>query len=275
MPQLKEDLVFSANNLQVFEDCERRFELRYLKELKWPAVETEPVLESEQFLANGRRFHEMIQRDILGISIPDSLVSQDVDINEWWECYKNHNPVNITGAFFPEKTLSGILDGCLMTATYDLIVHTDNGHLIVYDWKTWKNPHSPEWMKNRLQARLYPWLLMQVGNTLGAGEEVAPEKIEMKYWYASAPEKSFAFTYSQRQFEDDTDYLRSIVQRILATPEDAFVLTDNLKHCDYCPYRSYCGRGKKAGSILESNRMVSEDTDSFLGSLDDYESIAF
>ena len=58
MIQSRDDLVFSANNLQVFEDCERRFELRYIKELKWPAVETEPVLKSEEFLAQGRRFHE-------------------------------------------------------------------------------------------------------------------------------------------------------------------------------------------------------------------------
>jgi hypothetical protein len=64
-------LLFSAHSLQAFADCERRFELQYLDELVWPAVETEPVLKSEHYLAAGRRFHEMIQREILGIPVPD------------------------------------------------------------------------------------------------------------------------------------------------------------------------------------------------------------
>ena len=273
MPQPKEDLVFSANNLQVFDDCERRFELRYIKELKWPAVEMEPVLKSEEFLANGRRFHEMIQRDILGIAVPDSLLEQNTELKEWWSNYKNHKPVREEGAFFPEKTLVGSLEGHIIMATYDLIVVTDEDKLVIYDWKTWKTPRSAQWMKSKLQAKVYPWLLVGAGESLNT--TIVPEHIEMRYWYASAPEQSFSFQYSRQQFEEDESYLSLMIERIKALNENTFALTEDVNKCKYCPYRSYCGRGKKAGLFERAEDELSEASSNLLGSLDDYESIAF
>ena len=272
MPQPKQDLVFSANNLQVFQDCERRFELRYVKELKWPAVETEPVLKSEEFLANGRRFHEMIQRDLLGMTIPESLLWQNDELQLWWLNYKNHNPIDVRGKLLPEKTLIGAIDNHLIVATYDLIVITDEGNYVIFDWKTWKKPRPAEWMRNQLQAKVYPWLLTQAGGREG---RVDPAKIEMRYWYANEPEKSFAFQYSGDQFEEDNRYLSLVIERIKTLGEGRFALTDDLKQCNYCPYRSYCGRGKNAGRFEEIEHEPSEAASGLLGSLDDYEAIAF
>lgn len=69
MAKVRESLLFSAHSLQAYVDCERRFELSYLEELKWPAVESEPLLESERHMADGRRFHEMVHRDLLGLAV--------------------------------------------------------------------------------------------------------------------------------------------------------------------------------------------------------------
>ena len=41
---------FSQRSLQDYVDCRRRFELRYLQNLAWPAVEAEPHLEQEKRL---------------------------------------------------------------------------------------------------------------------------------------------------------------------------------------------------------------------------------
>ena len=73
-------LSFSAHSLQAYVDCARRFELSYLEELKWPAVESEPLLQSERHMADGRRFHDMVHRDALGISVPvpDSAAAADI-----------------------------------------------------------------------------------------------------------------------------------------------------------------------------------------------------
>ena len=49
------DFTFSANSLQDYVDCPRRFELKYLLKRDWPAEESEPVLEWEHDLQLGTR----------------------------------------------------------------------------------------------------------------------------------------------------------------------------------------------------------------------------
>ena len=80
-------LSFSAHSLQAYVDCARRFELSYLEELKWPAVESEPLLQSERHMVDGRRFHEMVHRDTLGITVPVPDSGKDADISRWWNNY--------------------------------------------------------------------------------------------------------------------------------------------------------------------------------------------
>ena len=45
---LNNDFVFSANNLQDYVDCPRRFELKYLLNQSWPAVVSHPVQKMEE-----------------------------------------------------------------------------------------------------------------------------------------------------------------------------------------------------------------------------------
>ena len=46
--ELPGSFIFSQSSLQYYFDCPRRFQLRYIEHLAWPAVETEPVLENER-----------------------------------------------------------------------------------------------------------------------------------------------------------------------------------------------------------------------------------
>ncbi|HZU87116.1 MAG TPA: PD-(D/E)XK nuclease family protein, partial [Anaerolineaceae bacterium] len=57
---------FSQNNLQDYVDCARRFELRHLLRLEWPALQSEPVLERERLMILGQRFHQMVQQHLSG-----------------------------------------------------------------------------------------------------------------------------------------------------------------------------------------------------------------
>ena len=41
---------FSPSSLQDFNDCPRRFQLKYLENLSWPAPSAEPALEYEEYL---------------------------------------------------------------------------------------------------------------------------------------------------------------------------------------------------------------------------------
>ena len=58
---------FSQASLSDYVDCARRFQLRYLLEQPWPAVEAEPLLERERVMALGQRFHKLIQQHIEGL----------------------------------------------------------------------------------------------------------------------------------------------------------------------------------------------------------------
>jgi hypothetical protein len=49
---------FSQSSLQDYVECSRRFELRYIERLRWPALQSEPVLEQERHMQQGQRFHQ-------------------------------------------------------------------------------------------------------------------------------------------------------------------------------------------------------------------------
>ena len=64
---LPDNFTFSQNNLQDYVDCKRRFLLRHVQKLEWPAIESEPVLEQEQLMLLGQQFHLMVQQKLSGI----------------------------------------------------------------------------------------------------------------------------------------------------------------------------------------------------------------
>ena len=51
---LADNFIFSANNLQDYLDCPRRFELKYILKQNWPAITSQPVLEMENRISNGQ-----------------------------------------------------------------------------------------------------------------------------------------------------------------------------------------------------------------------------
>ena len=102
MTKARGSLLFSAHSLQAYVDCERRFELSYLEELEWPAVESEPLLESERHMADGRRFHEMVHRDALGLAVSAPGDEGDEDIARWWRNYETHRPGKVSGDRFSD-----------------------------------------------------------------------------------------------------------------------------------------------------------------------------
>ncbi len=271
----KQSLIFSAHSLQTYVDCARRFELSYLDGLVWPAVEREPVLESERFLENGRIFHEMVHQDILGIPIADQALRND-DIARWWSNYKTSQPAILEGETYPEQTLVGEIGNNILVATYDLIVITPSGTAIIFDWKTWRHPERIKDLYKRLQSRVYPYLLAQAASTLVPELQLRPDQIEMRYWFAEKPGLSDTLAYSQAQFEEDQHYLLELVSDVLQTRAGDYLLTGDEKKCKYCPYRSYCDRGDVAGSFEEDVELDDPDmVAELLGDLDDYEAVAF
>lgn len=254
--RLGPDFQFSQSSLQDFVDCPRRFRLRYLQRLAWPALETEPVLENERFLQKGNRFHRLVQQHLLGLPAERlEMGLQDPELARWWANYQAGaaHTVGFQGLqyppdLFPETSLSADLGAYRLTAKYDLLVKQADGRWLIVDWKTSRKRPRREWLHQRLQTVVYPYLLARVG-ARWSGAEIDPQAVEMVYWFADFPQQPERIPYSAAKFQADEDYLQSLLARIERLVGEAFNKTERRERCAYCVYRSLCNRGWQAGPL--------------------------
>jgi RecB family exonuclease len=322
---LPTDFQFSQGSLQDYVDCPRRFQLRYIQRLAWPAVEAEPPLENERHLQQGAAFHRLVHQHVLGLS-SERLASTitDEDLSRWWHNYLKSAPVDPSASLYPEVVLSAPVSGHRLVAKYDLIAlmgfsglgrspstrpfdpstglragfaqgklrtgpspieKADFGELsraVILEWKTSRKRPQQKWLAERLQTRVYPYLLVRAGSHLleigdgglemGDWRPFQPEQVEMVYWFANFPQDPERFPYDAAQYEVDDHYLASLIEEIKDLGDEDFPLTPQERRCRYCPYRSLCQRGVRAGSFdeMEDELEWGDDFDVVL----DFEQIA-
>jgi CRISPR/Cas system-associated exonuclease Cas4 (RecB family) len=250
---------FSQSSLQDYVDCARRFQLRYLERLSYPAVEAEPALENEQHQQEGEYFHRLVQQHLIGIpSEQVAKLANTTNLQRWWDNFQTAkdltdlNPLHEASGVLrkelsglhPEITLSAPLGNFRLLAKYDLIAVKD-GKAIIYDWKTYRKRPRNEWLAARIQTRVYRALLVNAGAHLNNGQPFEPEQIEMIYWFADFPNEPARFPYTSAQYKRDWDTFAKLVDDI--TSASSYPLTDDRQKCAYCTYRSYCERGIRAG----------------------------
>jgi CRISPR/Cas system-associated exonuclease Cas4 (RecB family) len=272
---------FSQSSLQDFVDCPRRFQLRYIWELSWPALQTEPALENERFLRRGAIFHHMVHQHMLGIPeerlamMIAEYVARDIrgeqDLLRWWDNYLAWKVGAEDVIKYPETSLSAPQGEYRLVAKYDLIVVSDQYHFTIVDWKTSRKRPNSRWLKERLQTKIYPYLLVSVGSHLANGLEIEPDKVEMIYWFTEFPQEPERFVYDPEFFSKDQAYLSALIAEIAGLGTDTFPLTSKIKRCDYCIYRSFCNRGIHAGNLYEGDE--SQETDIDIDVILDFEQI--
>lgn len=243
----------SQSSLQDYADCARRFQLRYVERLAYPAIESEPALENEQHQREGEFFHRLAQQYLVGIpSEQVSKLANTPNLQRWWGNFSNAIDLlgfkNLTG-LYPEATLSAPLGNFRLLAKYDLITLHEN-KATIYDWKTYRKRPRNEWLAARMQTRVYRALLVHAGAHLNNGRPFEPEQIEMVYWFADFPNDPARFAYTSAQYKRDWDLLLKLADEINSA--SSFPLTDDATRCLYCPYRSYCERGVRAGEAGEA-----------------------
>ncbi|KXK12692.1 MAG: PD-(D/E)XK nuclease superfamily protein [Chloroflexi bacterium OLB14] len=241
----------SQSSLQDYYDCPRRFELRYLQQLSYPAIETEPALDNETHQKEGEFFHRLAQQYFVGIPNEQIAKLANTDnLQRWWENFNSDlRGLKDLGGLRAEVTLSAPLGSYRLVAKYDLIA-MNNDKFFIYDWKTYRKRPKTEWLAIRWQTRVYRALLVQAGAHLNNGKQIQPEQIEMIYWFANYPNEPAKFSYDTSQFKRDWDALNKIADEIKSAT--SFPKTDDTNKCLYCPYRSYCNRGVKAGDALDA-----------------------
>ena len=80
----------SQSSLQDYVDCPRRFQLRYVDRLSYPAIESEPTLENEKHQQEGEYFHRLVQQYLIGIPAEQiSKIANTPNLQRWWENFLN------------------------------------------------------------------------------------------------------------------------------------------------------------------------------------------
>lgn len=258
----------SQSSLQDYTDCQRRFQLRYIERLDYPAIETEPALENEKHQQEGEYFHRLIQQHLIGIPAQNlAPLANTPNLARWWDNFQT--AFQFPGgspALRPEITLSAPLGAFRLVAKYDLIAlpnratdERESGPLI-YDWKTYRRRPKNEWLAARMQTRVYRALLVRAGTHLNGGTPIAPETIQMTYWFADFPAEPATFRYDAGQYQRDWAALEKLAAQIAATTD--FPQTADEQKCAFCPYRSHCNRGVEAGQgeNLEAELELSDIT---------------
>jgi len=249
----------SQSSLQDYVDCPRRFQLRYMDRLSYPAIESEPTLENEKHQQEGEYFHRLVQQYLIGIPAEQiSKLANTANLQRWWENFlanPDFRSLKDFGSLLPEATLSAPLGNFRLLAKYDLIAIADN-KVTIYDWKTYRKRPCNEFLKARMQTRVYSALLVHAGAHLNDNKlfdtasplratPFEPEQIEMVYWFSDFPNDPARFAYNTAQYKRDWDLLLKLSDEIKNA--SSYPLTDDRTKCLYCPYRSYCERGVRAG----------------------------
>lgn len=247
---LPADFVFSQSSLQDYLDCARRFELRYLLHVSWPAVESEPMLLYEQHTRQGEDFHRLIHQHLIGI--PEEAVSRqivDETLKQWWANYRTHAPRSLPAEKHAEFTLSAPLGGYRLVAKLDLLAVDPGQQFVIVDWKTSLRKPDRQTLAKRVQTAVYRYLVVAAGAYLNGGQAVRPEQVEMIYWFVVEPNSPEHFGYDSTQFNAEHEKLLDVITEI--DHRSGFALTEDRSKCLFCTYRSLCERGERAGDFTE------------------------
>lgn len=240
--KIPEGFVFSQNNLQDFIDCPRRFELRWLQHLDWPAAEAEPIEENRIHMQRGSTFHQLIQQDQLSIDVTSYLNNLDFELQQWFRNYRSNPPIDHSLPRAIEVSYSIPFMKYRLLAKYDAVVKNPDGKLILIDWKTNNRKTSRQALTQRMQTKVYPFVLKEA---LG----IDAETIQLIYWFTSEPEKPELFNYSAAEHAATKQELVQTIEAIEQCTRSGFLLTADTRKCSFCVYRSYCDRGKSTGDM--------------------------
>jgi len=265
------DMQFAQNSLQDYVDCPRRFQLRHLLKVAWPAIRAEPIAEMERRARLGQRFHRMVQQYFLGVSIERlERGIDDEDLRRWWHNFLSAPPRDLpTVIRRVEVSLSAPLDSCRLTARYDLLAADAGKRQVIVDWKTHR-PKDPQRLREKLQSVVYPYVLVEAGAAFNGGQPVRPEQVAMVYWFADLPNDPLQLDYDATRHAANNDRLMALVREIetyCAEGMETWPLTDFSHNCKFCTYRSLCNRGSAAGDLddLDEELEIEELSDIDLG----------
>jgi hypothetical protein len=266
---LLKGFLFSQSSLQDYVDCQRRFQLRHMLHLSWPAVEAEPYLENERMIDQGAQFHKIVRQYMIGV--PEAQITQTISGDEVMKLYWSNFLHSIKDGsleiileqgnqHLEEITLSVPQREFRLIAKYDLLIIRPDGKLIILDWKTSQHHPKRKWLADRLQTHVYPFVLTGASKGFIDRNPVDPAQIEMIYWFTNQPDRPERFAYNSLNYQEDTRHLSNLISTIDQKSERIFPLTPDVKRCLFCTYRSLCNRGVKPGDLQHMDEWLEPES---------------
>lgn len=249
------DFAFTQSNLQDYMDCPRRFRLRYVEKLQWPAIQSEPVIAFEKRLESGQRFHQLVHQYTLGMpaNLLRSQVIDEPDLLRWWDNFYEYRPLDglpqerrsefhITLPY-AENRLSAIID---------MIAWNDSTAFTIIDWKSAAKRPSRLFLQSRIQSDLYPFIVERLSRLQESSTPSKLVHIKFIYWFPEFPANPELFIYSENRDKEFSQHLNHIVKAIKESKLADFTMTEDTRLCKFCSYRSFCNRGVLPGNFSDT-----------------------
>ena len=274
---LSDNFIFSANNLQDYLDCPRRFELKYLLKQNWPAISSQPVLELEKKILQGKQFHHLAHQYLSGIEkIILKNTIDDPELEIWFDRFQEYVDHYLNFQYISEFTAIMPYAGFRLMAVFDFISFDDANKIRIIDWKTTYHLPKMEIYHQHLQSILYPFLAYETSTKIFP-QAILPkyQDISMEYWFPGFPENTISWVHSSVIHANNRELLSTLISEISKKEPGDFERTSNDKSCAFCQYRSLCERGIQPGSNDENENeietgWIADDLD-----FDQIEEIAF
>ena len=249
--------VFSQQSLSDFQDCPRRFYLRYVARLVWPMpLRLPPGADARQYESRARRgalLHRWIERYWLGIPAqspapvqPPPAPEEQAELLTWWRRFLDTDFSDLPPQRLPELSLVAALGHFRLAARFDLLAIEAGGRAVVVDWKTSGSRAllDAAAMRQRLQTRAYLYTLATAGAAYYGGAPIEPAQCQLRYWLASFPAQPWIeIDYTAADYQADRERLLDLAgDAARRSGEEQFPRTDDERHCAWCAYRVLCRR---------------------------------
>jgi len=274
---LADNFIFSANNLQDYLDCTRRFELKHLLKQNWPAISSQPVLEMEKRILQGNQFHLLAHQFLSGIesSILKNTI-EDPELGLWFDRFQKYIDQYLDFHYFSELTVIMPFAGYRLMAVFDFISLNNANKIGIVDWKTTNRQPKKEIFLQHVQSLLYPFLAFETSTKIFPQTPLLNhEDISMEYWFPGFPENAISWAHSSVIHANNREFLSNLISEISQKESGDFERTSNDKRCAFCQYRSLCERGIQAGPSDENENEIESGRISDELDFDQIEEIAF
>ena len=255
------NLTLSQSAIDTYQRCPRRYYLRYVRGLDWPAPLTSSELDFEQAMRRGEHFHLLIQQQSLGMDVTPMVDASDDEIlRNWWHSFLDHARTHmpaVTRAQYTEVELAVTIEGVTVVAKFDNLAIEEDGGILIFDWKT-GTPRTVEHLARTWQSVVYQFIATERGGQLrqpATLPKVEARQVHLTYWHARDAQHPVRLPYDDQMHEEGRRRLTSVIAEmkglIECDQEAVFVHTPNEGECRHCPYRSYCERGREAGGEMD------------------------